>query len=90
MLDGKNNDLSLLSSLGTKLYYFANSAKTNCIVLPTNMAALSRGCKPRIVSLASSNETKSTEQKSKTSMNGNEIFWVLVNNLRPGVLFSSA
>ena len=31
-----------------KLYYYANSAKRNCIVLPTNMAAVSRGCKPRI------------------------------------------
>ena len=37
-----------VSPLGTKLYYYANSAKRNCIVLPTNMAAVSSGCKPRI------------------------------------------
>ncbi len=34
--------------LGTKLFYYANSAKTCFIVLSSNMAALSRGCKPRI------------------------------------------
>ena len=42
-----------------------------------------------IVRLASTNESESTEGKSKTSINGNIIFWVLVNNLGPGVLFSS-
>ena len=34
--------------LGTKLFYYANSAKTFFIVLTTNMAALSRGCKRSI------------------------------------------
>ena len=35
--------------LGTKLFYHANSAKKFFIVLTTNMAALSRGCKRSIV-----------------------------------------
>ena len=43
-----------------------------------------------IVKLASSNESESTEGKTKTTINGNEISWVHINNLRPGVLFSSA
>ena len=34
--------------LGTKLFYHANSAKKFFIVLTTNMAALSRGCKRSI------------------------------------------
>ena len=36
------------SPLGTKLYFHANSTKKDCFLLTTNMAALSRGCKPRI------------------------------------------
>jgi len=43
-----------------------------------------------VVRLASSNESESTEGKSKTSINGNKIFCVLVNNLGLNVLFSSA
>ena len=39
MLDGKNNKLSLRWEL--------NSGKKNRIVLPSNMAAVSSGCKPR-------------------------------------------
>ena len=35
--------------LGTKLFYHANSAKKFFIVLTTNMAALSRGCKRSIL-----------------------------------------
>ena len=34
--------------LGTELLYHANSAKNFFIVLSPNIAALSRGCKPRI------------------------------------------
>ena len=37
--------------LGTKLFYHANSAKKFFIVLTTNMAALSRGCKRSILQL---------------------------------------
>ena len=37
-----------LSLLGAKLYFYANSAKENGIVLTTNMATLSCGWKPRI------------------------------------------
>ena len=39
MLVVKNNSLS---PLGTNFYFYANSAKQNCIALITNMAALSR------------------------------------------------
>ena len=35
------------SPLGTKLYFHVNSSKENYITLNPNMAALSRGCKPR-------------------------------------------
>ena len=38
-----------------------------------------------IVRLASSNESESTEGKSKNSINRNEIFWVFVDNPRPSV-----
>ena len=38
----------LFSPLGTKLYVHANSSRKNSIVLTTNKAALSHGCKPRI------------------------------------------
>ena len=34
--------------LGTKLFFLANSARVDRIVLLTNMAALSSGCKPRM------------------------------------------
>ena len=40
-------------SLGTELFYHANSAKFFFIVLSPNMAALSRGCKPRIEKVGS-------------------------------------
>jgi len=33
------------SPLGTKLYFHVNSPRKNSIVLTSNMAALSRGCK---------------------------------------------
>ena len=33
---------------GTKLYFHVNSSRKNAIVLTPSMAALSRGCKPRI------------------------------------------
>ena len=36
------------SPLGTKLYFHVNSLRKNSIVLTPNMAAMSRGCKPRI------------------------------------------
>ena len=36
------------SPLGTKLYFRVNSSRKSSIALTTNMAALSRGCKPRI------------------------------------------
>ena len=36
------------SPLGTKLYFRVNSTRKSSIVLPTNMAALSRSCKSRI------------------------------------------
>ena len=36
------------SPLGTKLYFHVNSSRLNYIVLTIDMAALSRGCKPRI------------------------------------------
>ena len=39
------------SPLGTKLYFHINSSSNISIVLTPNMAALSRGCKPRIGSL---------------------------------------
>lgn len=35
------------SPLGTKLYFHVNSSWKNYIVMTPNMAALSRGCKPR-------------------------------------------
>ena len=38
----------LFSPLGTKLYFHVNSWKKYSFVLTPNMAALSRGCKPRI------------------------------------------
>ena len=37
-----------ISSLGTKLYFHVNFSHKISIVLTPNMAALSRGCKPRI------------------------------------------
>ena len=37
------------SPLGTKLYFHGNSLRKNAVVLTPNMAALSRGCKPRIL-----------------------------------------
>ena len=40
-----------MSPQGTKLYYYANSAKRNCVVLPSNMAAVSHGCKRTLSSL---------------------------------------
>ena len=39
------------SPQGTKLYFHGNSLRKNSIVLTLNMAALSRGCKPRISQL---------------------------------------
>ena len=36
------------SPLGTKLYFHVNSSRKYSFVLTPNMAALSRGCKPRI------------------------------------------
>ena len=36
------------SPLGTKLYFHVNSSRKDSFVLTPNMAALSRGCKPRI------------------------------------------
>ena len=42
------NNYYSLSLLGAKLYFYANSAKENGIVLTTNMATLSCGWKPRI------------------------------------------
>ena len=36
------------SPLGTKLYFHVNSVRKNSIVLTPNMAALFRGCKPRV------------------------------------------
>ena len=47
MLDGKNNNLSLRWELNL-VYSYANSAKRNYIVFPSNMAAVSLGYKPRI------------------------------------------
>ena len=47
MLLVKNKSISLLW-LGTKLYFHVNTSRKNSIVLDPNMAALSRGCKPRI------------------------------------------
>ena len=40
-----------ISPLGTKLYFYVNFSRKISIVLTPNMAALSRGCKPRIVSM---------------------------------------
>ena len=37
-----------LSPLGTELYFHVNSSRRNSIVLTLKMAALLRGCKPRI------------------------------------------
>ena len=37
------------SPLGTKLYFHVNSSRKYSFVLTPNMAALSRGCKPRII-----------------------------------------
>ena len=48
MLDGKNNDLSLRWEVNFIIIQILRKKKKNCIVLPTNMAAVSRGCKPRI------------------------------------------
>ena len=42
MLDDNNKSISLL-------YFHVNSSRKNSIVLSSNMAALSRGCKPWIV-----------------------------------------
>ena len=42
------NKLKHFSPLGTKRYFPVNSSRKNSIVLTPNMAALSRGCKPRI------------------------------------------
>ena len=36
------------SPLGTKLYFHVNSSRKYSFVLTPNMAALSRGCKPRM------------------------------------------
>ena len=40
------------SPLGTKLYFHVNSSRKYSFVLTPNMAALSRGCKPRIGTLS--------------------------------------
>ena len=46
------------SPLGTKqLYFHVNSSRKNYIVLTPNMAALSRGCKPRIEKQFTTSET---------------------------------
>ena len=37
------------SPLGTKIYFHVNSSRKYSFVLTPNMAALSRGCKPRII-----------------------------------------
>ena len=37
------------SPLGTKLYFHGNSLRKISMVLTLNMAAMSHGCKPRIV-----------------------------------------
>ena len=50
MLLVKNKSMS--SPLGTKLYFHVNFSSKISIVLTPNMAALSRGCKPRIGSLS--------------------------------------
>ena len=38
--------------MGTKLYFHANSSRKYSFVLTPNVAALSRGCKPRIGTLS--------------------------------------
>ena len=48
MFFGKNNNLSLRWELNFIIMQILRKKK-NCIVLPTNMAAVSRGCKPRML-----------------------------------------
>ena len=43
MLEVKKKSISLL----LQLYFHVNSSRKNCFVLTFNMAALSRGCRPR-------------------------------------------
>ena len=45
------------SPLGAKLYFHENFSSKISIVLTPNMAALSRGCKPRIVALTNHGAT---------------------------------
>ena len=44
-----NQEQKHFSPLGTKCHFHANSSRKNSVVLTTDMAALSRGCKPRVV-----------------------------------------
>ena len=39
------------SPLGTKLHFHVHSSRKSSTVLTPNMAALSRGCKPRILAI---------------------------------------
>ena len=48
---------SLLSPLGTKIYFNVNSSRKSSIVLTHNMVALSRVCKPRIEKQFTTSET---------------------------------
>ena len=50
----------LSSGQGTKPYFRVNFSRKNYIVLTANMAALSRGCKPRIQSTLSKTNTFGT------------------------------
>ena len=56
------------SPLGTKLYFHVNSSRKYSFVLTPNMAALSHGCKPRIV-----HKKKSCASKLQKLVKGDKI-----------------
>ena len=56
MLVVKNKSI-IFSPLGTKLYFHVNSSRKNSVVLTPNIAALSRGSKPRMRERISINAT---------------------------------
>ena len=53
------------SPLGTKLYFHVNFSRKYSFVLTPNMAALSRGCKPRIGTLSKDDDEKKKKKKKK-------------------------
>lgn len=62
---GHDQEQEHFSPLGTKLHFHVNSARKNSILFTPNMAAQSRGCKPRIDTFSISRATIANNRPTK-------------------------